>query len=142
MSKEHSYTNGEVTVIWKPNLCIHSTKCWKGLGAVFQPGQRPWIKPDGASTEKIMAQVAQCPSGALSCRMEQSGATPVGPEAVGSTVVEVTANGPLLLRTNCTVQLPDGSTEVRTGVTALCRCGHSSNKPYCDGGHRKAGFIG
>lgn len=69
MSKEHTYTNGEVTIIWKPDLCIHSRKCWMGLGTVFQPGQRPWIKPEGANTEAIVAQVGQCPSGALSYRM-------------------------------------------------------------------------
>ncbi|MBK9175780.1 MAG: (4Fe-4S)-binding protein [Flavobacteriales bacterium] len=69
MSKEHTYTNGEVTIIWKKELCIHSTKCWRGLGSVFQPGQRPWIKPEGASTEAIQAQVDHCPSGALSHRM-------------------------------------------------------------------------
>lgn len=69
MSEEHTYTNGEVTIIWKKDRCIHSTKCWRGLGSVFQPGQRPWIKPEGASTEAITAQVDRCPSGALSYRM-------------------------------------------------------------------------
>ena len=66
MSKEHNYSNGEVTIVWKPEMCIHSRKCWKGLGAVFQPGENPWIKPEEASTEEIIAQVGQCPSGALS----------------------------------------------------------------------------
>ena len=72
MSKEHTYTNGEITIIWKPDLCIHSRKCWMGLGTVFQPGQRPWIKPEGATTEAIVAQVGQCPSGALSYRMNEA----------------------------------------------------------------------
>jgi len=45
MSKEHTYTNGEVTIVWKQDLCIHSTNCWKGLGDVFKPGERPWIVP-------------------------------------------------------------------------------------------------
>jgi len=45
MSKEHAYTNGEVTIVWKQDLCIHSTNCWKGLGDVFKPGERPWIVP-------------------------------------------------------------------------------------------------
>ncbi len=66
MSKDHNYSNGEVTIVWRPDLCIHSRNCWKGLGAVFQPGQKPWIKPEGASAEEIIAQVRQCPSGALS----------------------------------------------------------------------------
>jgi len=59
------YTNGEVTVTWQPNKCIHSTKCWKGLPAVFQPREKPWIKIHGADTEAIISQVKQCPSGAL-----------------------------------------------------------------------------
>lgn len=67
MSKEtHQYTNNEITIIWKPSVCIHSTLCWKGLIDVFSPKERPWIKMDGASTEKIIEQVRKCPSGALS----------------------------------------------------------------------------
>ncbi|MCU0361185.1 MAG: (4Fe-4S)-binding protein, partial [Bacteroidia bacterium] len=63
------YSNGEVTIVWQSGLCIHSTKCWKGhagLPEVFNPAEKPWIKPEGANTERIIAQVKQCPSGALS----------------------------------------------------------------------------
>lgn len=60
------YTNGEVTVIWKPKICQHSTNCWKGLIQVFNPKERPWIKMDGDTTERIIEQVKKCPSGALS----------------------------------------------------------------------------
>ena len=59
------YTNGEVTIVWKPNLCIHSAICFKGLGEVFDPKRRPWITPEGSTTEKIIEQVKKCPSGAL-----------------------------------------------------------------------------
>ena len=69
MSKEHTFTNGEVTIVWKQELCTHSKRCWKELGAVFQPGKRPWIVPEGASTEAIVEQTKRCPSGALSYRM-------------------------------------------------------------------------
>jgi uncharacterized Fe-S cluster protein YjdI len=68
------YSNGEVTIIWKAHICSHSTKCWRGddaLPEVFNPAERPWIKPEGASTERIIAQVKQCPSGALSYVMEK-----------------------------------------------------------------------
>ena len=41
--KVKEYNNGEVTVVWKPNLCIHSEKCWHGLPAVFNPKAKPWI---------------------------------------------------------------------------------------------------
>lgn len=66
------YSNGEVTIIWKPAVCIHSTKCWRGpegLPEVFNPAEKPWIKPEGATTERIIQQVKNCPSGALSYEM-------------------------------------------------------------------------
>ncbi len=70
------YTNGEVTVVWKPGTCIHSTVCWKhatGLPTVFHPQTKPWITMDGASSERIMAQVDKCPSGALSYFLNEDG---------------------------------------------------------------------
>ena len=60
------YTNDDITVVWKPNVCIHSSICWKGLIEVFNPKEKPWIKMDGATTERIIEQVKKCPSGALS----------------------------------------------------------------------------
>jgi uncharacterized Fe-S cluster protein YjdI len=63
------YSNGEVTVVWKPGTCIHSTVCWKqatGLPEVFNPREKPWIKIGGAPTQRIIDQVKKCPSGALS----------------------------------------------------------------------------
>lgn len=139
MSKEHSYTNGEVTIIWRPDLCIHSRKCWKGLGEVFKPGVRPWIQPDGATTERIVAQVKECPSGALTFRMNTD-PEPDPANMVTMTEVEVTANGPLLVKGTCSISHADGRKEVREKVTAFCRCGASANKPFCDGSHRRTGF--
>ena len=66
MSKEKEYTNGEVTVVWKPELCIHSANCVKGLPGVFDANKRPWINANGATTSEIIDQVKKCPSGALS----------------------------------------------------------------------------
>ena len=60
------YTNGEVTVVWKSGLCIHSGNCVRGLPEVFDWQARPWININGAITEKIIEQVKKCPSGALS----------------------------------------------------------------------------
>ena len=62
----HKYTNGEVTVIWQPNLCHHSAKCFKGLPGVFDPRRRPWIDMSQSNTRRIIEQVKICPSGALS----------------------------------------------------------------------------
>lgn len=63
------YSNGEVTIIWKPHLCQHSGKCFTGLPAVFNPGIKPWVNPNGADTESMIAQVKQCPSRALTFEM-------------------------------------------------------------------------
>ena len=67
------YSKGDLTVIWKPDVCRHSTNCWKGLLDVFDPRRSPWIDMDGAEAERIMEQVKKCPSGALSFeRKEQA----------------------------------------------------------------------
>jgi uncharacterized Fe-S cluster protein YjdI len=59
------YTKDDITIVWKPDKCIHSAICFKGLGEVFDPRKRPWITPENSTTEKITTQVDKCPSGAL-----------------------------------------------------------------------------
>ncbi|MBO9716409.1 MAG: CDGSH iron-sulfur domain-containing protein [Pseudoxanthomonas sp.] len=49
-------------------------------------------------------------------------------------------DGPLHVRGNLEVVSGTGRTLDRIQETWLCRCGHSSHKPFCDGSHRKAGF--
>lgn len=66
MKKE--YSNQDVTIIWKPDLCSHAGECVKALPKVYNPKDRPWIKPENASGEEIKAQVAKCPSRALSIK--------------------------------------------------------------------------
>jgi len=138
------YSNGEVTIVWKPDACIHSTLCWKeatGLPQVFNPKIRPWINAGGADTARIVNQVKKCPSGALSYFYnEQEDRGPV--EVATDTTVEVSANGPLLVFGNITIKDATGAETKRHKVTAFCRCGQSHNKPYCDGSHVKNGFKG
>jgi uncharacterized Fe-S cluster protein YjdI len=62
------YSNGEITIVWRPSLCICATSCYVDLPEVFAPEKRPWVNPHGASTERIIAQIERCPSGALSYR--------------------------------------------------------------------------
>lgn len=64
--KTHKYTNGSITILWKPDSCIHSGICARGLREVFDPKRKPWIDMSLAETERIIEQVKQCPSGALS----------------------------------------------------------------------------
>jgi len=62
----HHYRNEEITVVWKPEICIHSGICARGLSAVFDPRRKPWIDLSQAETQQIIDQVKKCPSGALS----------------------------------------------------------------------------
>ena len=71
--KEFKYSNGEVTIVWKPDVCIHSGNCFRGLPEVFKPREKPWISPEGSTTEKIIEQVKKCPSGALSYFLNDTG---------------------------------------------------------------------
>jgi len=134
------YTNGEITITWKPNQCIHSKLCWTGLAEVFNPRERPWIKMDAATTASIIAQVEKCPSGALSYFRNEEKIENKNPEVDVDTIVEVSANGPLLVYGNITIKNKNGEEIKKNKVTALCRCGASANKPYCDGTHVKIGF--
>ena len=135
------YTNGEVTIVWKPDLCVHSAVCFKGLGEVFDPKKRPWITPEGSTTEKIVAQVKKCPSGALSYFMNKDvPGNEVKVEA--ETIVETAPNGPLMVYGNVTIKDKNGTLTKKSNATAFCRCGASENKPFCDGSHKKIGFVG
>jgi uncharacterized Fe-S cluster protein YjdI len=141
--EKKNYTNGEVTIVWQPKICIHSTKCWHGENAlpeVFNPAERPWIKPEAASTERIINQVKACPSGALSYFLNKEEKV----EETTSTelIVETAVNGPLLVYGNIKVKDAAGNITQKSKVTAFCRCGASGNKPYCDGTHRKIDFKG
>ena len=62
------YTNGEIEVSWEPDLCFHSAMCVRGAGMVFDPRRRPWIQLEHATSERILAVVDSCPSGALKAR--------------------------------------------------------------------------
>lgn len=139
MGKTKEYSNGEVTIVWKPDACIHSAICVNGLGDVFQPKEKPWIKINAASTEALVKQVKACPSGALSYYMndEENKAA----ESL-DTKVEVLEDGPLLVYGTLKVTHKDGREETKNKTTAFCRCGASHNKPYCDGTHVKDGFKG
>ena len=54
----------------------------------------------------------------------------------------VKENGPLLIKGDMEVLGIDGQVTIKSGMTAICRCGASAKKPFCDGAHAKVGFIG
>jgi len=72
------YKKGNLTVVWKPELCQHSANCWKGLKAVFDPWAKPWVNMDGAEEALIIEQVKQCPSGALTYLVNSKEEIPEG----------------------------------------------------------------
>lgn len=69
MEKKIEYTNGEIIVIWKPEICLHAGICVKMLPKVYNPKERPWVKPENATTEELIEQIDLCPSHALTYRM-------------------------------------------------------------------------
>jgi uncharacterized Fe-S cluster protein YjdI len=152
-SNDREYTNGEITVFWKPDLCIHATTCFMKLRKVFDPTKRPWVNMNGASTDEIRAIVDLCPTDALTWKwnrdltsQEKEGlaAAPAGDERVPTPVTEITLldNGPALIRGKFKMQRTNGEIIETADQIALCRCGISRNKPFCDGSHHGSGFTG
>ena len=139
MGINKKYTNNEITVLWDADLCIHSANCVNSLNAVFNPKQKPWINMQAASTEKIIQTVIKCPSGALTYKRKDEMEEEKQNEQV-LTTIKVNAGGPYLVRGSVVVVDKDGSETVKEGTIALCRCGGSQNKPYCDGSHTNVEF--
>ena len=133
------YTNGELTIVWKPKKCIHAAECVKALPNVYDPNRKPWIIAEAAYTQSLKDQIGKCPSGALSFYMNGEENKE---EHSLETKVEVLENGPLLVYGTLSVVDKDGNAETKNKTTAFCRCGASSNKPYCDGSHIEAQFEG
>ncbi|MFY0651690.1 MAG: (4Fe-4S)-binding protein [Cyclobacteriaceae bacterium] len=137
MKKE--YKNEEITITWRPDVCIHSEKCFHGLSSVFNPNNRPWVNLDAAENKTIIDQVKQCPSGALSGKYNLEEASN---ETNGKTIsIDISPDGPIMIKGSAEINYK-GNVQKRPGkITALCRCGASSNKPYCDGSHKTSGFT-
>ncbi len=69
--KLKEYSNGELTIVWKPGRCTYAGKCFGALPKVYRPSEKPWIKIENANTEELIEQIKTCPSGALSYRMNK-----------------------------------------------------------------------
>ena len=142
------YSNGEVTIVWKPDICMHSGNCFRGLNEVFDPRKRPWVTPDGITSNKIVEQIKKCPSGALSYYMNKDGPAvnndiPVVEKKDNVAItIEPSVNGPLLVHGNIELKDQQGAITKKSNITAFFRCGGSNNKPFCDGTHKKINFQG
>ena len=134
---DRGYANASIEVLWEPRLCIHTMNCVRGLPGVFDASARPWVDVDAAEPDAIAATVLTCPTGALHFRRLDGGAQETAAER---TTVEPRPNGPLFVRGKVTIVDTEG-TPIRDDTrVALCRCGASRNKPFCDGSHRRIGF--
>jgi CDGSH-type Zn-finger protein/uncharacterized Fe-S cluster protein YjdI len=146
---------GGIVIHWDSETCVHSAVCLRTLPSVFRARRRPWVDPDGADADAIEAAVAACPSAALtSSRFAHGEQVPVRsfddaehaaaePAAPGAAPVSVTvlSAGPYLLKGPIEIVDAHGAVARLVDKVALCRCGHSSNKPFCDGTHRREGFT-
>jgi uncharacterized Fe-S cluster protein YjdI len=133
-----TYANDAIEVHWEPRLCIHVQNCVHKLPQVFKAETRPWIVVDGADADAIAATVEQCPTGALHYRRLDGGGQE---EPSDETTVEPRPNGPLFVRGHVRIVGEDGAVIREDTRVALCRCGASGNKPFCDGSHRRIGFT-
>ena len=136
-SKLHRYEGESVRVTYDARRCIHVGECVRGLPAVFDPKETPWVDVSGADAEAVVDVVARCPTGALQTTRLDGGEGETPPDE--NTVV-VAADGPLYAHGRLTVRNPDGDVVVEDTRVALCRCGASEHKPFCDGAHSAAGF--
>jgi CDGSH-type Zn-finger protein/uncharacterized Fe-S cluster protein YjdI len=123
-----------LTVHFEAKRCIHSRHCVLDAPTVFKantPGE--WIYPDTVSTETLLAVAHSCPSGAIRYTRHDGGAEESAP-AVNQ--LRIRENGPYAVHADIVLAAkPDGFR------ATLCRCGHSQNKPWCDGSHVAAGFA-
>ena len=132
-----TYENEQIRVFWHSSLCIHTARCLKADGEVFDVWRRPWVDLDAGTIDQIVAAIELCPSGAL--RYERLDGGPHEAAAASVTVVPF-PNGPLMVRGQVEVRDARGELfDVGPRLT-LCRCGHSKNHPFCDLSHRDAGF--
>ena len=116
-----------VTVWFDVTRCRHFAECVRGQPDVFQPGRRPWVRPDLGEPSAIAAVVRRCPTGALHYRLQE------GPEEEPDvpTSVRRLSSGPLLVRGDLLIRTPKG--HLRDTRATLCGCGKTENAPFCDG---------
>ena len=133
----YKFPGNKVNVSWDGRLCIHIAECGQAKGDLFVGGRQPWCQPDLVDVDDVKEVVERCPSGALAYQVK-AGSEPetANPE----NTILVIYNGPYYVRGDLDIE---GATDDMPGVkyrAALCRCGLSKNKPFCDNSHEAARF--
>lgn len=135
--KNFEYPGEDATVKWHGPLCIHVGECGRAKGDLFVGGRKPWCEPDQASVEYVSDVISRCPTGALTVEIAGKGLVE---KAEAANTVTVAYNGPLFVRGDLDIDAAPPDAPGLRFRAALCRCGQSQNKPYCDNSHEKAGF--
>lgn len=134
------YEGDGIVVTWEPRLCTHVAECLRRAPDVFDAWARPWVRLEGADADRVAEVVARCPTGALHA-LRTDGA-PQEEDLQSKVEIRVEPDGPLYVRGNVTVLDAEGKPYRDDVRLALCRCGASRRKPFCDGTHRLIGFTG
>jgi CDGSH-type Zn-finger protein/uncharacterized Fe-S cluster protein YjdI len=129
--KIHNYESETITVQYELKRCIHAEECVQRLQAVFDRKRRRWIDPQNASADAIADTIHQCPTGALTYTRKDGG-TPEGKPT--ENIIHLTEDSALYVRGEIHM---NGAIYYRV---ALCRCGESNNKPFCDNSHLRISF--
>lgn len=130
------YERPEITVTYQPRRCLHAAECLRRAPDVFNTWEQPWVQVENGTVQEIVEAIEHCPTGAL-----QYERTDGGPQELprATNVVWVSPDGPYYVTGNLEIVMPDGSV-LRETRAALCRCGASQNKPFCDNTHREIAF--
>ncbi len=125
-----------VTIRFDATRCIHARNCVLSYPNVYVPNvQGEWLHPDAASPESVFRTAQTCPSGAI--QVFRNDGTASSNEAPIVNTVRIRESGPLAIEAELLI---NGQPQ-ETPRATLCRCGHSQNKPFCDGSHTDAGFA-
>lgn len=100
-----------------------------------------WLCRCGASANKPYCDGSHRRVEFKDATVPQAAATSTAPSDVPAVRVTLRANGPLRLDGQCEVIHPTAGVIFAGDQTALCRCGQSAKKPFCDGTHRQIGFT-
>lgn len=133
--KSLRYESENIVVSYDPKRCIHAAECVHGLPGVFEKDRQPWIDPSQASPDEIVEVVSRCPTGTLTYERKDGGA---GKEPPKENIATLAQDGPIYISGNIEIKTSEG--QQRETRLALCRCGASKNKPFCDNSHLEAGF--
>ena len=137
MSKVVKYEGTELDMTWDGRLCIHVGECGRAKNELFVGGRKPWGDPNTTPADAAGETVRRCPTGAIAYTRKDGG--PAEAPAADNTIM-VTNQGPLYLRGDLAIE---GAADDMPGVrfrAALCRCGLSKNKPFCDNSHEAGDF--